>query len=338
MSTNTKETKIVRYEIPNQLPVVGNNTDLNRALAELKAKGFNVLVPQAYNFSNPMLKVGLELVFIDPEVDETTWNGRDVYSMNKGRTFTLHYRAANKIAGAANIEWTDSRVVRRDVDENNQVVYVEHQVAWQVRKPNGGLKKGITTGYYRYAEDQVRFDKRPDQVRMRRHFAEALAESNAKYRAIFDALEQVPREMTREEISRPFVVPVVIEDINELIKDDPDAKKMLLAHKLGISSGIFGGTVRTQEIQVVEEKAEQKPQQVEPAEVTVSHGVTKDKYIEFWSKRDVNDRKQELQALLQSRNEVWPSRAAFETLPVERQIDAMWYYFNLPESGKAHGT
>ncbi|MCI0560927.1 MAG: hypothetical protein MN733_20775, partial [Nitrososphaera sp.] len=220
----------------NQLPVVKSQQELTTALDKLK-QHFIVLVPAQMNFSSPLHKVALEAVQLDPTVDPKK-NGIDIYSPDGNDRYTLHYKAANKIAGAANINWTKSLIVNRNTGTDGRVIFVEHVVHWEVKRPNGSVKRGATTGFYRYEEDKARLKEA--QVQSRRRFAEAQAESNAKLRAIFEALEMLPRSFSLDEIKKPFLVPCVIEDLNELAKDDPEIKRMIVANSLGIMDQVYG--------------------------------------------------------------------------------------------------
>jgi hypothetical protein len=92
------------------LPAVKSQEELSNALQKLK-DSFNVLVPAQMNFSSPLHKVALEAVQLDGTVDEKK-NGIDIYSPDGSNKYTLHYKAANKIAGAAGINWIDPRVVK----------------------------------------------------------------------------------------------------------------------------------------------------------------------------------------------------------------------------------
>ena len=319
-----------------QLPAVKNQVELNLALNKLR-QTFNVLVPAQMNFSSPMHKVALEAVQLDATVDSKK-NGVDIYSPDGSDKFTLHYKAANKIAGAAGINWTRSYAAKREIGNDGRVIYVEHVVEWEVKKINGSTKKGVTTGHYRYEEDKAKLAANPKQIEMRRRFAEGLAESNAKLRAIFEALEQLPRHFTLEELRKPFLVPCVVEDINELAKDDPEIRKMIVANALGIVDQVFGPQAQQREmkadpnlvsgvrVEVVDEGAGGEP---------VLDVKTEEGFKTYWLQKSTDEREAELKRLLKEKDAKFPAGHIFGELAIAKQIDALWYYASLEGPKKA---
>ena len=326
--------------LPN-LPTVKSQDQLKQALQLFDLTKFNVLVPAAMNFSSPLHKVAFELVFVNPEVDAKN-NGPDIYSTDGGKTYTFHARTANRIAGAAGINWTDSKAAKVDYDTNGRVNTVEHQVVWSIKRPNGTTRSGTTTGYYNYNEDSARFGK--SQAESRRHFALQLAESNAKYRGIFDAMELLPRQYKREDFAKPFVVPCVIEDISDMIKDDPEAKRMVIAHSLGITDQIYGPQTQQREAKVdpnlvIGGRAEVVEEVKQP--VTVAAGgelkydlKTETGYKESWALKSTDERDAELKRLLKEKAVEFPAGTIFGELVIARQVDALWYYNSLPAPEK----
>lgn len=316
------------------LPTVKSQKELNTALQNLK-QNFNVLVPAQMNFSSPLHKVALEAVQLDPSVDGKK-NGIDIYSPDGSERFTLHYKAANKIAGAAGINWTKSFVAKREVGEDHRVIYVEHVVEWEVKRPNGSTKKGATTGYYRYEEDKAKLQ--PSQVNSRRRFAEALAESNAKLRGIFEALEQLPRHFTLDEIRKPFLVPCVIEDLSDIIKDDPEAKRMVVAHSLGIVDQVYGGqqsrrpdpNLVTASAEVVEEKPAGESQVVNKSNGEIKF--TEAEYRGSWKSNTRVERVSEIERLINTK--AYQPRAGSKQpneLTDQQQGEYLWFLYNLPD-------
>jgi len=311
------------------LPTVKNQTELNSALQSLK-QHFNVLVPAQMNFSSPMHKVALEAVQLDPTVD-TKGNGIDIFKPAGSPGYTLHYKAANKIGGAAGIIWTKSEVAKRETGKDGRVTYVEFVVGWEVKKTNGSIKKGLTTGYYRYKEDEAKLD--PKQVDARRRFAEGLAESNAKLRAIFEALEQLPRSFSLEEIKKPFLVPCVVEDINELAKDDPEIRKMIAANALGITDKIYGKDAQPQQDRnllhnATAEIIDEHPQ----AAMAPIQELAEEKFRREWREKSTDEREKKLAELLKQKGQTFPVGAVFGTLIIDRQLDALWYFNGLPDA------
>lgn len=321
-----------------QLPAVKNQVELNQALDKLR-QTFNVLVPAQMNFSSPMHKVALEAVQLDANVDSSK-NGIDVYSPDGSDKYTLHYKAANKIAGAAGINWTRSYAAKREVGDDGRVIYVEHVVEWEVKKINGSTKRGVTTGHYRFEEDKAKFSNRPKQIETRRRFAEGLAESNAKLRAIFEALEQLPRHFTLEEIRKPFLIPCVVEDLNELAKDDPEIRRMIAANALGIMDQVYGpgsgkqqsktdaNLITTARAEVIDDKSTSG--QTAGAAEPVIDLKTEAGFKQYWTPKSTGDRDTELKRLLVEKAVQFPAGTIFGEMAIARQVDALWYYTNLP--------
>jgi hypothetical protein len=320
-----------------QLPTVKNQVELTKALDQLK-QHFNVLVPAQMNFSSPLHKVALEAVQLDARVDEKK-NGVDIYSPEGGDKYTLHYKAANKIAGAAGINWTSSEVVRRDVGDDGRAIYIEHSVAWEVKRPNGSTKKGVTSGFYRYEEDKKKFTN-PKQIEGRRRFAEALAESNAKLRGIFEALEQLPRAFTLEELKKPFLVPCVIEDINELAKDDPEIRRMIAAQALGITDQLYGpGRAQvkpdTKEIQgaavVLDDSSVEDNSYVDKKTGEIK--LPEDIYKKEARSQPREDKVAQVKRLVKAKN-FTPTAGSRppEELPDDVLVEYLWHLYSLPDA------
>jgi hypothetical protein len=313
------------------LPTVKSQTELNQALQNLK-QHFNVLVPAQMNFSSPLHKVALEAVQLDPTVDGKK-NGIDIYSPDGTDKYTLHYKAANKIAGAAGINWTKSYAAKRETGDDGRVIYVEHVVEYEVKKTNGSTKKGVMTGHYRYEEDKARFSANPKQIETRRRFAEGLAESNAKLRAIFEALEQLPRSFTLDEIKKPFLVPCVVEDINELAKDDPEIRRMIAANSLGILDKIYGKDssksdpkeIHGATAEVIDERT--LPTQTSQASQPTQADIEKQN-IEIWTGMTAEQRYKELVTLANKIGKPLTFEpVSYTTAPVQRQLNGLLDFY-----------
>ena len=219
------------------LPVIRSQEELRDALV-LFGDRYNVLLPRSLNFPSPLYCLMLEVVHVDNTVNDK-WSGEDIYSDDNGKTFTLKAKALNRIARAAGVKWVDPRIETREVDPaNGRVTFVAMSVGWEIKKLSGAKSEGRASGFYRYAEDVERGN--PTHTEERRERAEAHAETNAKIRATYEALDLLPREMTVEQYGKPFVVPVVVEDIAELAKSNPKIAEMLVAHALGITDQVYG--------------------------------------------------------------------------------------------------
>lgn len=215
----------------------------NNQLAEFveKAKAVtNPLFPETVQFTEPSLKFGASIVSIDTTLD-TKGNNRDVYK-NESGGYCLHLSKLNEIAHNAGLQITDSRILERKTDEQGRVTYINHQVKWRLKSVDGSIKEGVATGKYDYFNDLN--TKSEGMVKSRRKHAEALAESNALTRAYNKAIAKLPQSFTLDELKKPFLIPYVIEDKNELLKDLPKEdqlaiKKELARKRLGISDSIY---------------------------------------------------------------------------------------------------
>lgn len=215
----------------------------NNQLAEFvdRAKAVTTpLFPETVQFTEPSLKFGASIVSIDTSLD-SKGNNRDVYK-NESGGYCLHLSKLNEIAHNAGLQITDSRILERKTDEQGRVTYINHQVKWRLKSVDGSIKEGVATGKYDYFNDLN--TKSEGMVKSRRKHAEALAESNALTRAYNKAIAKLPQSFTLEELKKPFLIPYVIEDKNELLKDLPKEdqlaiKKELARKRLGISDAIY---------------------------------------------------------------------------------------------------
>lgn len=215
----------------------------NNQLAEFveRAKAVTTpLFPETVQFTEPSLKFGASIVSIDTAIDQKGSN-RDIYK-NESGGFCLHLSKLNEIAHNAGLQITDSRILERKTDEHGRVTYINHQVKWRLKSVDGSIKEGVATGKYDYFNDLN--TKSEGMVKSRRKHAEALAESNALTRAYNKAIAKLPQSFTLEELKKPFLIPYVIEDKNELLKDLPKEdqlaiKKELARKRLGISDAIY---------------------------------------------------------------------------------------------------
>lgn len=335
------------------LPVVSSQEELTETLRKSYTPDkFNLLVPPAMNFSSPYHKVALVPVWVDTTVDDKYHNGREIWSPDGGKSFTFHLTLLNKLAGTANIIWKNSQQLKREVDpDDKRTTFIEHQVEWSVQKPDGSWRHGKTVGYYNYQEDKQRFSRRPAQVESRRNFSGQMAESNAKTRAIFEALDGISRQYTKEELKKPFLVPRVVEDYRDLIGDDPQARRMYLAHVFGMSDKLSGP-------EQIEAPAEEKPKgeqrgdpsyipdaeytngipepppseepgipQAPPPEIGIAADA-KAKFKAMWDGLNEKDRVEGIVALMGQKN----YRLEGGKLPQgkEEQIKFAYYLYNLP--------
>lgn len=236
-------TAVVLQKVNNK--IIGSNTELQTFYEDIKALTIP-LIPETLNFGvRPELKLSATLVTVDTQVDKYR-NNRDIYSTDGGK-YALHLTKLNEIAQAAGLRIIDSRIIERQVDEHGLVVYISHQMKWEMKSIDGSMKDGTVTGKYDYMADlaDMKAEKKSEaQITKRRRHADALAESNCLTRAISKALAKLPQSFTLEELNKPFLVPCVIEDKRELLKGlPPEARarlqEMEAARALGLLETMY---------------------------------------------------------------------------------------------------
>lgn len=214
---------------------------------------FNVLVPKALNFG-PGIKVAIQMVELDADIDQDSKRSKDFWTIDN-KEFIISANGIRKIASAANIRWDPEqcRVEDAHYNEKNELVRLRYKAVCRVITSLGNTKIGIGTYEYNYANDlkDARFREKEkkgnkwvatdrvkwNQVNQRRQFAVQLAESGAKARAIYDALGILERTFKKEDISKPFIIPQAIDDIDY---NDPEIRRMAAARSLGIQDELYG--------------------------------------------------------------------------------------------------
>lgn len=230
----------------------------NNQLAEFvdRARAVTIpLFPETVQFTDNALKYGAAIVSVDLNLDNYG-NNRDIYR-NESGGYCLHLTKLNEISQQSGLQIIDSRVLERKTDERGVVTYIEHQVKWKMRSVDGSIKEGTATGKYDYFRDCEKYIKPNEkdnkgnvkgeaQVKARRTHAEALAESNALTRAYNKAIAKLPQSFTLDELKKPFLIPYVIEDKEELLKGLPkevqqDIRKQVAMNRLGLMNTIYPG-------------------------------------------------------------------------------------------------
>jgi hypothetical protein len=218
------------------------NTNDQLAKYVENAKSITIpLFPETVQFTDDALKYGAAIVSVDLNLDNYG-NNRDIYR-NESGGYCLHLTKLNEIAQQSGLQVIESRVLERKTDERGVVTYIEHQVKWKMRSVDGSIKEGTATGKYDYFRDCEKYIKPTEkdkygnvkgeaQVKSRRNYAEALAESNALTRAYNKAIAKLPQSFTLEELKKPFLIPYVIEDKNELLKDLPKEDQLAIRKEL----------------------------------------------------------------------------------------------------------
>jgi hypothetical protein len=237
--------------------VISNNEQLHNFLQRVK-EVTNPLFPDTLNFIRPEFKLSATVVSVDTNVDKYG-NNRDIYKTENGQ-YALHLSKLNEIAKAAGLQITDSRILERKIDEQGRVTYVLFQVKGYVKSIDGSIKEDVATGKYDYYRDLEKYSSEK-QIKARRAHAEALAESNAKTRLFNKLVTKLPQSFTLEELKKPFLVPCVIEDKNELLKDlDPATQRQIKAEyarkQLGLATQIYSVPKQLEEAKYSVEEAE----------------------------------------------------------------------------------
>lgn len=300
---------------------IGDNTALSTFVE--KAKQHTVcLFPETVLFTDPALKFGAALVTVDTTLDKYG-NNKDIYRNSDG-SYCLHLSKINEISQHASIQITDSKILERKIDEKGRVVFIEHQVKGRLKYVDGSIKEDIATGKYDYYRDLEKYTSEK-QINGRRSHAEALAESNAKTRLYNKLNFKLPSSFTLDELKKPFLVPFVIEDKEELLKQLPAEeqaalRKKLIEKRLGIANTIYSDPEQKQIPSApVEEKS--KPN-VEDAEFTETN-VSREDEIKIIANefRDVPQaaRTEQILKLVESKNYSDPKGAAITASRIEKQ-------------------
>lgn len=215
--------------------MIASNEEMSTFLQKLKDQTIP-LFPDTVNFGvRPEFKLSATIVKVDPN------NPRDVYPVDGGKV-ALHLNKINEIAQAADLKITDSRILEREVDERGRVVYINHQVKWEMKSIDGTTKTGVATGKYDYYNDLA--TKKEGVVKSRRKHAEALAESNARTRAFNMGVAKLSQAFDKKELAKPFLIPCVVQDFTELLKDLPEdeqlrLKKLYAAKQMGVGEQLY---------------------------------------------------------------------------------------------------
>lgn len=207
----------------------------------------NPIFPETVQFTDSSIKYGAALVTVDTNLD-SYGNNRDIYK-NESGGFCLHLAKINEIAQQTGIQITDSRIIERKVDESGRVVFISHQVKGKLKSVDGSIKVDVATGKYDYYRDKEKYRKRDGSeitgmINSRRSHAEALAESNAKTRLFNKMVAKLPTSFTIDELKKPFLIPYVLEDKEEILKQLPEAdqleiRKKLAMQKLGLIDTMY---------------------------------------------------------------------------------------------------
>jgi hypothetical protein len=253
---------------------INDNTSLSTFVENAKAVTIP-LFPETVQFTDSALKYGAAIVSVNLNLDSYGSN-KDVYK-NESGGYCLHLSKINEIAQQAGVQITDSRILERKVDERGRVTFIEHQVKGRMRSVDGSIKEDVATGKYDYFRDCEKYVKKDGtsitgMINSRRSHAEALAESNAKTRLFNKLVAKLPSSFTLDELKKPFLIPYVIEDPNELINQLPKeeqgkVKSDLVRKRLGLIDTVYPQKKQAEEAQVITADEDESMHQVSEANV-----------------------------------------------------------------------
>lgn len=218
-------------------------------------KTYNIYIPP-----QPIYRNGLALspviVKIETDFQENEFFNTDLWTFDKKR-YVLSKNGLNKIASATGVTFPRSRMVDRIIDEETgRVTFIKHEVMWQRQTPEGILLQGTTTGEYNYYEDFAKLRYKKDvvvngkiikkagepimeQIEQRRRFAGSLAETNAKIRGLQEAIPELPKNFTLEELKKPLILFRIVVDVSEIFKSTPELMQVYNAKLLGLADIIY---------------------------------------------------------------------------------------------------
>lgn len=328
---------------------INTNTALSNFIE--KAKAISIpLFPETVQFTDKALKYGAAVVTVNTTLDQYG-NNKDVYK-NESGSYCLHLTKLNEIAQQAGIQIIDSRIMERRVDETGKVTFINHQVRGRLRSVDGSIKDAVVTGkydYFRDVESLGKGDPQNKQVKGRRKHAEALAESNALTRLYNKMIAQIPQSFTLKELDKPFLIPYVIEDKDELLKELPPdvqskVKEDLVRKRLGIANEIYPGTPSTQrEIENVnvtvidDDDSPANTVQQQPQEQKMTKEEECKILADEFKGVPQSERTEKILNLIQRKGWKHPqghviTAAIIEKTPLERQIERIYELLMLPDS------
>lgn len=305
-----------------------------------KAKFVTIpLFPETVQFTDTALKYGAAIVKVDTELGKYGSN-RDIYK-NESGSYCLHLSKLNEIAQQSGIIITDSRILERKTDEKGRVVFVSHQVKGKLKSVDGSIKEDVATGKYDYYRDTEKYSS-PKQISGRRAHAEALAESNAKTRLFNKLVAKLPSSFELDELKKPFLIPYVLEDKDEILKslpiEDQIAIKRDLARKrLGLMDSIYGEPKQLAEIENVKiDVIDDEPKEI--INKTNGNSIEENKIIanEFRNASE-KERSEKILSLIQKKNYKHPKGVIItpdliKKANIDRQIELIEELLNMPEA------
>ncbi|MDD4292012.1 MAG: hypothetical protein PHX51_07255 [Clostridia bacterium] len=325
------------------LKLTEERIDSNEALQTFveQAKAVTIpLFPETVQFTDSALKYGAALVTVDTKLD-TYGNNRDIYK-NESGGYCLHLSKLNEIAQQSGIIITDSRILERKTDEQGRVVFISHQVRGKLRSIDGSIKEDVATGKYDYFRDKEKYSKE-GQIKSRRTHAEALAESNAKTRLFNKLVAKLPTSFTIDELKKPFLIPYVLEDKDELLKGLPKEdqlaiKRDLARKRLGLADTIYGYNSAPSQQKQIEDAAVTVMEEEEPKKNNLGISTEEENHIlaEEFRDADQKERTEKILGLIELKGYQDPTNVPFTAQRIEKnsldtQIKFIEKLLNLPD-------
>ena len=249
---NDKKNTAMLPAIFNQdnLPVIKNNSEMQTAIHQAFTPDIcNNLFPVAINI-DPKLKVQAHIVQLDPNPEIK--DNKDWWLMRGKKEPILKANAIRKISAAVGLRWNPklSGVThRKEDDSSGQILVLEYTAVGNLLSASGVFKD--VTGTYRYSYqddmDDRQFNiwekgkdtgkKDMNTINRRRRFALQLCETGAKKRALFDGLGCLEKSYSMADCLKPFVIPVVTDDVDE---NDPLYRQAIAQRASGSSDAMYG--------------------------------------------------------------------------------------------------
>jgi hypothetical protein len=195
-----------------------------------------------------MHSVSLRMVVLNPQPPDNQGRGGggDVYlpDLSRPGEFALTKVALDKVAAAAGISWDP--ILSGRMDDSSDTQYARFRAAGWITDFDGSrrcisaeremdLREGSATAAAWQAKGWNR------RLEMAREFILPQVESKARNRAIRQALA-IKSKYTAEEIARPFVVPKLVLDLDQI--SDPEIRTAVALkiadRSLGASERIYG--------------------------------------------------------------------------------------------------
>lgn len=221
-----KSTALAKLDMPSA-PIKSIEA-LHEAYRQATAQA-NLITPvQHFDYIPEMHRISMRAVVIDP-------GGRDVYKPSfcgpeeraPGKTMIL------KLLQAAG----GSVVHSRRVDDGHTQYLATFQARIRVPQLDGSLMEfeATKTVDLRDGSPQAA-NMSAAQLKQARQFVAENAETKALLRSVRGGLA-LPQKYTVAELSRPFVVPALVADVDT---SDPEIRRMVAAKALGITAQIYG--------------------------------------------------------------------------------------------------